>query len=107
MRATRCRARPAKGARRSGGQALEGVEGGCGKARGMGGLGMLAPKDRGRGRKEGMQGAQGRCGEAADPGLDGMMPVLEDALGHSGRGGRRGGRQAHGPPTTGCAPDQR
>ena len=107
MRATGCRARPAKGARRTGGQALEGVEGDCGKTRELGGLGMSTPEGCGRGRTEGMQEARGRHGDEAGPEVEGMMPVVEDAPGQKGRGGRRGGRRAHGPPTTGRAPDQR
>ena len=106
MRATGCRARPARGARRTGRQALEGGEGDCSKTRKLGGLGMSTPERSGRGRTDGMQEARGRHQDAAGPEVEEVMPVVEDTLGQKGRGGRRGGHQAHGPPTTGWAPDQ-
>ena len=44
--------------------------------------------------------------DVAGPEVEGMMPVVEDALGKKERGGQRAWHGAHGPPTTGRAPDQ-
>ena len=68
-----------------GGQALESIEGDCCKVRRMCGLGVSTPEGSGQGRTEGMPEARGRHGDAAGPEGEGMMPVLEVALGHQGK----------------------